>query len=66
VDKLSLQALDHALVFTVAAGVVYMRPFAIDFKKSGTRVSSPTTCSTRAPHLVSHLSRLGYMSTSLD
>lgn len=38
VDKLSLQALDHVLVFTVSAGVIYMRPFAIDFKKSGTRI----------------------------
>lgn len=38
VDKLSLQALDHALVFTVSSGLIYMRPFAIDFKKSGTRV----------------------------
>ena len=26
-------------MFTVSAGVIYMRPFAIDFKKSGTRVS---------------------------
>lgn len=39
VDKLSLQALDHVLVFTVSAGKIYMRPFAVDFKKSGSRVN---------------------------
>ena len=38
VDKLSLQGLDHVLVFTVSGGLVYMRPFAISFKKSGSRV----------------------------
>jgi len=38
VDKLSLQALDHVLVFTVSAGMIYMRPFAVDFKKSGSRI----------------------------
>lgn len=38
VDKLSLQALDHALVFTVSAGLIYMRPFAIEFLKSGSRI----------------------------
>lgn len=38
VDKISLQGLDHVLVFTVSAGLIYMRPFAVSFERSGTRI----------------------------
>lgn len=38
-DMLSLQSIDHILVFTVIDGLIYMRGYAVALKKSGTRVT---------------------------
>lgn len=38
VDKIALKGLDHVMVCTVADSNVYIRHYAITFKKSGTKV----------------------------
>jgi ribosome production factor 2 len=37
-DKLSLQGIDHVITFTAIDGIIYLRGYAINFKKSGTKV----------------------------
>ena len=39
-EKIALQGIDHVLSFTVVDGVIYMRAYAVAFKKSSTKVSS--------------------------
>ena len=37
-DMISLKGIDHILSFTVVDGKIYMRGYAVSFRKSGTKV----------------------------
>jgi ribosome production factor 2 len=50
-DMLSLQGIDHILVFSVVDGVIHMRGYAVNFKKSGTKVCTVKYQSKHAPQL---------------